>query len=58
MCTLWYVEVDDLGEITATERGRGIMDGTIKTDYTVPRFLIGYMAEREGCRCGTAGSQS
>ena len=57
MRDLWYVTVDMDGNISATERGRGIMDGTVKTNHDVPRFLRGHMSEVEE-RCGTAGSQS
>ncbi len=59
MRSLWYLEFDEYGNITPTERGRRIIDGSIKTNRDIPRFLEEYRSEsREGTRCGTAGSQS
>lgn len=59
MRSLWYLEFDEYGNITPTERGRGIIDGSIKTNREIPRFLEEYRSEsRETERCGTVGSQS
>lgn len=57
MKDLWYVRIDMDGHISVTERGQGILDGTVKTNYDVPRFLRKFMSEEES-RCGTAGFQS
>ncbi len=58
MRTMEFVQYNDRGEITATERGRGIIDGSIETNYVVPGYLAGYLAKsEEASKCGTAGSQ-
>lgn len=59
MRSLWYLQFDEYGNISPTERGRGIIDGSIKTNREIPRFLEEYRSESKGAtRCGTAGSQS
>ncbi len=59
MRSMWYLQFDEYGNITPTERGRGIIDGSIKTNRNIPRFLEEYRSEsKENTRCGTAGSQS
>ena len=59
LCRLWYIRIDDRGHISTTERGRGIIDGSIKTSHETPAFLAGYMSRSGGCpKCGTAESQS
>ncbi len=57
MRRLWYLQIDDQGEITATKTGQGIVDGRIKTSREVPSYLEGYMSKGVA-KCGTAGSQS
>ncbi len=47
------------GRISPTERGRGIIDGSIKTNANVPDYFKEYLAKpRDGSECGTAGSQT
>ena len=59
MRSLWYLQFDEYGNISPTERGRGIIDGSIKTNREIPRFLEEYRSEsKEATRCSTAGSQS
>ena len=53
------LEVDDRGYITATERGRGIVDGSIKTNRDVPGYFQEYLSRsRDATKCGTVGSQT
>lgn len=53
------LEVDDRGYIAATERGRGIVDGSIKTNRNVPRYFLEYLSRsRDATKCGTVGSQT
>ncbi len=47
MRRLWYLQVDDMGEITATKTGKGIADGRIKTSHEIPSYLEGYFSETE-----------
>lgn len=59
MRRLEYIEYDSEGEIRATRWGKGIIDGTVETDYETPRFIGDYLSRnQEGKRCGTAGSRS
>lgn len=52
------LEVDDRGDITATERGRGIVDGSIKTNRNVPAYFQEYLSKsRCAAKCGTDGSR-
>lgn len=44
MMDLGYVVADiDTGKVVLTGLGKGIIDGSIKTSYDVPRFLSGYV---------------
>ncbi len=53
------LEVNDRGDITATERGRGIVDGSIRTNCNVPAYFREYLSKsRDAARCGTVGSQT
>lgn len=59
MCRLGYVDFNTEGEISATKRGRGIMDGSIATNYETPLFVGDYLIrQKEASNCGTAGFRS
>ncbi len=58
MRRLGYVDFDTEGEISATKRGRGIMDGSIATNHETPLFVGDYLTrQEEASKCGTAGSR-
>ncbi len=59
MRMLACLDMDIQGKISATERGRGIIDGSIKTNADVPDYFKEYLAKpRDGSKCDTAGSQT
>ena len=59
MRSLGYISYNSEGEISATKRGRGIMDGSIATNYETPLFVGDYLTrQKEASNCGTAGFRS